>query len=32
VTERRVVLNQDDVTVIDSQWTLLVAIRPVTAE
>ena len=28
VTERRVVLNQDDVTVIDSQWTLLVATRP----
>jgi acyl dehydratase len=32
VTERRVVLNQEDVTVIDSQWTLLVATRPVTAE
>ncbi len=28
VTERRVVLNQDDVTVLDSQWTLLVATRP----
>ena len=28
VTERRVALNQDDVTVLDSQWTLLVAIRP----
>jgi acyl dehydratase len=28
VTERRVALNQDDVTVIDSQWTLLVATRP----
>jgi acyl dehydratase len=28
VTERRVVLNQDDATVIDSQWTLLVATRP----
>jgi acyl dehydratase len=28
VTERRVVLNQDDVTVIDSEWTLLVATRP----
>jgi acyl dehydratase len=28
VTERRVVLNQDDITVIDSQWTLLVAARP----
>ena len=28
VTERRVVLNQDDVTVLDSQWTLLVAARP----
>ena len=28
VTERRLVLNQDDVTVIDSQWTLLVATRP----
>ncbi len=27
VTERRVVLNQDDVTVLDSQWTLLVATR-----
>jgi hypothetical protein len=23
-----VVLNQDDVTVIDSQWTILVATRP----
>lgn len=32
VTERRVVLNQDDVTVIDSQWTLLVATRAVTAD
>jgi len=30
VTERRVVLNQDDVAVIDSEWTLLVALRPVT--
>ena len=28
VTERRVALNQDDVTVLDSQWTLLVATRP----
>ena len=28
VTERRVVLNQDGVTVLDSQWTLLVATRP----
>ena len=28
VAERRVVLNQDNVTVIDSQWTLLVATRP----
>jgi acyl dehydratase len=28
VTERRVVLNQDDITVLDSQWTLLVATRP----
>ena len=28
VTERRVALNQDDVTVLDSQWTLLVAARP----
>ena len=28
VTERRVVLNQDNVTVLDSQWTLLVATRP----
>jgi acyl dehydratase len=27
VTERRVVLNQDDITVLDSQWTLLVAAR-----
>jgi acyl dehydratase len=32
VTERRVALNQDDVTVIDSQWTLLVATRPSAAE
>jgi acyl dehydratase len=32
VTERRVVLNQDDVTVIDSQWTLLVATRPSAGE
>ena len=32
VTERRVVLNQDDVTVIDSQWTLLVATRPPAGE
>src|SRR3984893_933487 len=30
VTERRVVLNQDDVAVIDSEWTLLVALRTVT--
>ena len=28
VTERRVALNQDDVTVLDGQWTLLVATRP----
>jgi acyl dehydratase len=28
VTERRVALNQDDVMVLDSQWTLLVATRP----
>jgi acyl dehydratase len=28
VTERRVVLNQDGVTVLDSRWTLLVATRP----
>jgi acyl dehydratase len=28
VTERRVVLNQADVTLLDSQWTLLVATRP----
>ena len=28
VTERRVVRNQDDVAVIDSDWTLLVAVRP----
>jgi acyl dehydratase len=27
VTERRVVLNQDDVPVLDSEWTLLVALR-----
>jgi len=27
VTERRVVLNQDDVAVLDSEWTLLVAVR-----
>jgi acyl dehydratase len=32
VTERRVVLNQDDVTVLDSQWTLLVATRRPTEE
>jgi len=32
VTERRVVLNQDDVTIIDSQWTLLVATRPSAGE
>ena len=32
VTERRVVLNQDDVTVLDSQWTLLVATRPPTGK
>jgi acyl dehydratase len=32
VTERRVVLNQDDVTVIDSQWTILVATRPPAGE
>jgi len=32
VTERRVVLNQDDVTVLDSQWTLLVATRPPAGE
>jgi len=32
VTERRVVLNQDDVAVIDSQWTLLVATRPSAGE
>jgi acyl dehydratase len=27
VTERRVVLNQDNVAVLDSEWTLLVAVR-----
>ena len=32
VTERRVALNQDDVTVLDSQWTLLVATRPAAGE
>jgi acyl dehydratase len=32
VTERRVALNQDDVTVLDSQWTLLVAARPSAGE
>jgi acyl dehydratase len=32
VTERRVVLNQDDITVLDSQWTLLVATRSPTGE
>ena len=32
VTERRVVLNQDGVTVIDSQWTILVATRPPAGE
>ena len=32
VTERRVALNQDDVTVLDSQWTLLVATRPSAGE
>ena len=32
VTERRVVPNQDDVTVIDSQWTILVATRPPAGE
>src|SRR5258706_13032579 len=32
VTERRVVLNQDDVTVIDSQGTLPVPPPPVPAE
>jgi len=32
VTERRVVLNQDDVTVLDSRWTLLVATRPPAGE
>ena len=32
VTERRVALNQDDVTVLDSQWTLLVAARPSSGE
>jgi acyl dehydratase len=28
ITERRVVLNQDDVALLDSEWTLLVALRP----
>ena len=32
VTERRVVLNQDDVAVIDSEWTLLVAVRSPAAQ
>jgi acyl dehydratase len=32
VTERRVALNQDDVTVLDSHWTLLVAARPSAGE
>jgi acyl dehydratase len=32
VTERRVALNQDDVMVLDSQWTLLVATRPSAGE
>jgi acyl dehydratase len=32
VTERRVVLNQDDITVLDSQWTLLVATRSPTGD
>ena len=32
VTERRVALNQDDVAVLDSQWTLLVATRPSAGE
>jgi acyl dehydratase len=32
VTERRVARNQDDVTVLDSQWTLLVATRPSAGE
>jgi acyl dehydratase len=32
VTERRVALNQDDVMVLDSQWTLLVAARPSAGE
>ena len=32
ITERRVALNQDDVTVLDSQWTLLVAARPSAGE
>ena len=32
VTERRVVLSQEDVMVIDSQWTLLVATRPAAAD
>jgi acyl dehydratase len=32
VTERRLVLNQDDVPVLDSQWKLLVATRPAQAQ
>ncbi len=32
VTERRVALNQHDVAVLDSQWTLLVAARPSAGE